>query len=438
MSSLVRLCAYCVGLLVSTASSVLAGEDPRAIENLRWGDEFGAPIGCDAPIADAVHGPDGEIYLVGSFRACGGVEANYVVRYQPQTGAWSPLGSGDGNGLNDFAVSVLLIDRMLYVAGRFTEANSGESISANRIARFDLDAGQWSALGSGQGNGVNNHVYTMVRAADGAIYIGGEFTEANVGDPLSVNRIARWDTDLELWSQLPGSDVLGGFVLTIQPDRDRLLVATSNNKIHSYGGGDQWPLLGPGGPEGSAHAFAVDGSDIYVGGLFDHIARTDGSRILSPGGARWSSDDGEWYPLGGGLWQFDTLTGRINDLSIDGDRLYVAGTFNYAINVDPVLARGFAVWRISTGQWEPLDGNDQTGPVFPSFAAPTATSVVAENDKVIIGGHFDRIQHGNGITDAVFLVFYDASTDTWTAPASEAAHDARRRHLHRRHLCRRS
>ncbi len=410
------------GWLLLLALGAHAGEDPRAIENRRWGDEFGAPIGCDSRLGDAVYGPDGEIYLAGVFRACGGVEANYIVRYEPATGTWTPLGSGGGNGLNGSVSSLLLVDRVLYVTGSFSEANFGDSISANRVAKFDLDTWEWSALGSGAGNGLDSYVYEVVMAVDGGIYFGGEFTQANVGEPVAVNGIARWDPDHGVWSALPGSDVIGTVVYTLHPHGDRLLVSSFGGNVYSYGGGNDWVLLGPGGPDGSAWSIATHGDDIYVGGFFDNVSRSDGVRIPAGGVAKWSSADGDWHALGGGLWQFATNLGAVYDLSIVGERLYVAGAFNYARNSAPVWARGIALWQIGTGQWETVDGHDQTGPVYPTNSYPTVTNVVAENEKLIICGYFDRIEHRNGITNAINLVFYDAKLDVWSTPASVAAH----------------
>ena len=104
------------------------------------------------------------------------------------------------SNVNDLAVS----GADLFVGGSFTQANVGASIPANRIARWSN--GTWQALGSSGGNGVNGSVSALA-ASGGDLFVGGSFSEANVGVGIPANRIARWNGSN--WQAL-GSGI-GGF-----------------------------------------------------------------------------------------------------------------------------------------------------------------------------------------------------------------------------------
>ncbi|MCC5866160.1 MAG: Ig-like domain repeat protein, partial [Wenzhouxiangella sp.] len=105
--------------------------------------------------------------------------------------------SGGGNGVGGTVNALAVSGSELYVGGNFTMANIGAPITANRIARWNGSA--WSALGSGGGNGVGGTVNALAVSGN-KLYLGGHFTHANIGAPITANRIARWDGST--WSAL--------------------------------------------------------------------------------------------------------------------------------------------------------------------------------------------------------------------------------------------
>ncbi|MFN7270579.1 MAG: hypothetical protein ACK5TZ_01045 [bacterium] len=75
---------------------------------LGWDTQFGLVGGPNSEVfAMAVVGRS--LYVGGSFIAIGGVSANRIARYDLDTGAWSTLGSGGGNGVNETVTSLAVV-----------------------------------------------------------------------------------------------------------------------------------------------------------------------------------------------------------------------------------------------------------------------------------------------------------------------------------------
>jgi hypothetical protein len=131
---------------------------------------------------------DSDLYVGGDFTQAGGQAANHIARWDGRV--WSPLGLGAANGVgrlpgrNDPLVqSMALLGAELYVGGWFTLAGGQP---ANYVARWNGNA--WSALGSGEGNGVSWSVNVLAVFAN-VLYVGGLFTEAG---GQAANGLARW------------------------------------------------------------------------------------------------------------------------------------------------------------------------------------------------------------------------------------------------------
>lgn len=146
--------------------------------------------------------PDGSIVAAGTFTSIGGINARAIARWDGST--WSPLGDGVSMGAQQGTVYALWVQgRTLFVAGSFDRA--GDVPCAN-IARWDLDAGMWSALTGG----TNGPIYAITGNGED-IFIGGDFTRA--GD-IEASSIARYSLPLQQWYRL-GSGIEGGAVRTL-------------------------------------------------------------------------------------------------------------------------------------------------------------------------------------------------------------------------------
>ncbi|MEZ4645097.1 MAG: hypothetical protein R3E31_20580 [Chloroflexota bacterium] len=133
------------------------------------------------------HGSD--VYVGGQFNQADGLDANRIARWDGA--AWHPLGAGSGfagNGVNGdvYALGLSSDGLSLLVGGTFDTAynDAGSSVTANRLAAWDLMDTSWSAFG----DGLDAPVYA-VQALAYSIWVGGGFTRAD-GQPTTY--IGRW------------------------------------------------------------------------------------------------------------------------------------------------------------------------------------------------------------------------------------------------------
>ena len=242
------------------------------------------------------------------------VATSNVAKVNVATGQWSALGAGGGNGLNGSGVSALLAkDGVLYVGGGFTTANvGGTTVAANNIARFDIATNTWSALGTGGGNGVNFGVFALAMSGSD-LYLGGAFTQANVGGTtVSVNRLAKFNTLSNTWATL------------------------------GVGGGN--------GVSNTVNALLLNGSDLYVGGIFT-TANVGGATVAANRVVRVNTSTGQWAPLadvGGG----NGADNQVLALAKSDEALFMGGAFT--IVGDNKSASRFAKYCLGASNTAPI------------------------------------------------------------------------------------
>jgi len=270
----------------------------------------------------AVATRDTEIYAGGEFTSADRVIVNNIAHWNGTN--WVPMGGGVNGRVN--AIAVWGTD--VIAAGTFTKAGALDAIDASLIARWD--GSEWSALGSGIAGA---RVEALAVDAFGALYAGGEFTDA--GGVAAAN-IARWD-------------------------------------------GLSWSALGTGlrnDPYAAwVFALATRGTEVFAGGFF-----TDAGGVNVSCLARWDGLD--WADVGGGVDDHDYLP-QVTALAVRGDDLYVGGGFRTAGNVG---VANIARWD---GQWSEL-GNG-LGRFFGDL--PVTALEVNVND-LFVGGRF--ISAGEG------------------------------------------
>ncbi len=271
-----------------------------------------------------------ELYVAGEFGMAGGQPANNVARYHLATGQWSTLGAGATNGVDGIVYALAASATDVFVTGEFTNAGGG---AANFVARWNAASGTWSSLGSGTANGLNDFGYAIA-ASGGDVFVGGGFFLAG-GQP--VNRIARFNVAGGQWSAL-GSGANNGV------NGDVFVLAASGGNVYAGGGfflaggqpanglarynvsGAQWSALGIGGlngTDGSVGAITVSGNDVYVGGAFTQAGAIAANRV-----ARFNTGSGQWFPLGGNL--ANGVNTSVGALALAGTDLYLGGLFNRA------------------------------------------------------------------------------------------------------------
>lgn len=299
-----------VGGQFSTAGSVPANHIARW-DGTSW-QALGSGLGISSnPVVYALTmGPDGSLYVGGSFPTAGGVTVNNVARWDGTT--WHPLGSGMNNFVQDLAIGM---DGSLYAAGPFTTAGD---VSANRIARWD--GSTWHPLGDGLGD-IGWTLTALSVGSDGSLYVGGGFTTAG---GLPANYIARWDG--AAWHSV-GSGTNGAVeVLAFGPDGSlyaggRFTTAGGVATSHiARWDGSEWHPLGSGvdGLTLLSLAFAPDGS-LYTGGYFGAAGG-----VTANNSARW--DGAQWHPLGSGTSSpVFALAFGADDSLYAGGQFYTAG-----------------------------------------------------------------------------------------------------------------
>ncbi len=333
-------------------SVLLLGWVPlHAVEDLRWGPLFPSTEGCGGTIYGMTAGPDDIVFVGGDLTNCGGVAVQNVAAYHVDSDTWTAL----GNGLNDRVNALTWYDGALYAGGMFTQINGGGI--ASRVARWDPDSSQWTPVGN-NGNGVDDRVLAMA-VMDGALYVGGEFQNANNGsNSLPASHVARWDGSN--WSALESADGQGvsSLVWALVAEDSRLYVggtfSEANvgdpievNGVAYWEAGNWFGLPGDGGVgAGTVRAIGVLDGDVYVGG--DFLQANTGNPINASRVARWDGSD--WHALA-------DMSGQGVDASVramivfDGS-VYIAGIFETFGDVDPVTTNRIARW--DGDQWHTL------------------------------------------------------------------------------------
>jgi hypothetical protein len=157
--------------------------------------------GPDALVgAVAVNG--GDVYIGGLFSEVTNEttpvsNTNRLAKWDVTSSAWTSIGEVDGVVVEELRVINHGGTKYLYAGGEF---DSIGGVEAFNIARLNLDepGATWEPLLSGcrnSENGVNGAVRSIIDAGDGAIYVGGRFTDA--GDVPAADRIAKFNPGAE-------------------------------------------------------------------------------------------------------------------------------------------------------------------------------------------------------------------------------------------------
>ena len=293
------------------------------------------------------------VYIGGYFNHAGDVNANNIVLYNKAANKWSLLGSGQNNGVDGTVTSILINNDKVYVGGNFKKAGGS---AAKNIAEWDGNS--WSALGKG----TNSTVDALGMFAS-TLYAGGRFDTAGT---IQANYVAGWNIIDKKWNSL-GTGVNSN-VTGIAAGNSVIYVCgsfssaggNSANNVASWNG-SSWSALGA-GINKTCNCIATKGDTLFAGGSFDK-AGNDSAKAI----AMW--DGNSWHNLGGGI------NGNVMSLSINHQMLYVSGLFSSAGITN---ANNIAVYNISNGIWSSL-GSGLNGLAF---------VVAASGNDVWTGGYF--------------------------------------------------
>ncbi len=317
-----------------------------------------------------------------------------------QITAWQSL---PNKGLNHYVLALAIDGSDLYLGGYFTALGDGADISDN-IARYDTTTDTWHSLpnqGLKQGE-----VYAL--ALDGSdLYVGGAFTALGDGTDIS-DFIARYDIATSTWHSLPNQG-LKGLVHTLALDGNDLYVGGGfetlgdgtdvGDNIARYDiSAGTWYALPNGGLlrsplGGHVRALALDGNDLYVGGSFETLG--DGTDI-SDHIARYDTSTSTWHSLPN-----QGLNVQVSALAVDSSDLYVGGT-SYTLGDGTDISNCIARFDTSTSTWHSLPNQGLTFGV---------SALTLDGRDLYVGGHHTTLGDGMDISDCIAR--FDTSTGTW-------------------------
>ncbi|MCX6421755.1 MAG: IPT/TIG domain-containing protein [Actinobacteria bacterium] len=173
----------------SSANSAPWSKSIAVWDGATWDGLGGVNDVLDGQVYAIAFGPDGSLYIGGTFTiTAGSIGLNYVAKW---TGtAWQPLGTGVNARVRSIAVDS---QSNVYVAGDFTQAGA---TMVSSIAKWN--GSTWSGLGSGLGAFASANVRVAVDSQDD-LYVVGDFSNAG---GVSANKAAKWDGTS--WSALAG------------------------------------------------------------------------------------------------------------------------------------------------------------------------------------------------------------------------------------------
>jgi hypothetical protein len=281
-----------------------------------------------------------------------------------------------GGGANNTVRAIAISGNDLFIGGSFTTVGS---LSVNRIARYDLQTNVWGALGGG----VNNDVFAITVLGND-VYVGGAFTSP-------ATRIARFNLQTNTWSAL-GFGVDGPvFALAVSGNEIYVggaFIVPANNIARWNPQTSTWSGLST-GANAQVNAIAVSGNNVFVGGDFTQVGTVAASRI-----ARWSLTSNNWFAMGSGA------NGSVAAIAIAdlGDNIYVGGFFGSAGAVANTVR--IARFHLPSQTWNAL-GNG-----IPSQGGGVTSIAVIGND-VYVGGSFTF----SGISN---IAKFNTQTSTWS------------------------
>ncbi|MEM6377105.1 MAG: LamG domain-containing protein, partial [Bacteroidota bacterium] len=242
-------------------------------------------------------------------------------------------------------------------------------------------AGPWSALGQG----LDGVIHAMA-VNGGSIYVGGNFSGVESGTSVSgLNNIARWDISEQRWYALDKG--LNKPVLAIENQGNKIVVGGQFDGVGSGGDpvsglklvgkwdGSKWEPIRQGLAFGTVQTIAVDGQNIYLGGVVRVPA--DNVNIQSSCIIKWNGTD--WEALDEGL------NAQVHDIEVhsSGD-VYAVGDFTNAHQNGTQVDGLNRIARWNGSEWKPLE-KGLNGSV---------DAIAIDGDNIIVGGSFSNVAQG--------------------------------------------
>jgi hypothetical protein len=293
-------------------------------DGTNWDSMLGGVLGNNvaAPSVNAIIENGGNIYIGGYFTNIGGTGANYVAMWDGAN--FYPLGSGLNNSVN----ALVFHQGTLFAGGSFT-ARGDNSATLKGIAMWD--GSNWQDVPTISYWRVNNIFNALV--SDGTnLYAGGNYdigwqTSPPVVTGDDLENIGYWDgttwhsMGVALTNTVNALALQNGILFAGGSFTNSYTGGVRFNRIAAWNG-TSWTQVGAGFTGGTVNALAANSNYLYAAGTITNSGGTLLNRI-----ARWNGSS--WSGLGSGVT--NTFNGTsILGLTLDGDDLYLTGSFNRA------------------------------------------------------------------------------------------------------------
>jgi hypothetical protein len=423
------------------------------VATTRWTQMGGSTNGTNALVSAIALDPSKNVFVGGNFTKAtttsGDISANYGVIWSPSTTNWTNLGAElYRNGLVDGSCNALALDstnQRLYVGGSFTRVKdvSNISLSANRIAYWNLNTSRWSGLGTTDisKNGLSAICRTLnYNANNTTLYVGGDFTRASdsTGFDLSANYIVAWNPTTQIWQPLGSAyrNVNNGlnnaaYTISTAPNNQVFVGGTftggydmSGSITSNYGliwnpSSYKWSKFGGYSNifnDGSINALAIDSSStkLFIGGNFTRMSDNSGNGYSINDLAIWNINSKTLSAMGS--FNLNGLNFYPNIFAMDTNNnvLYMGGNFTAAYNASNSSSSIFAMYvigyDITNNKWIQL-GNEALNGVNGEVTSLTIDSV---NNILYVGGNYTGVfDSRNGYQGANYIAAYNITTKTW-------------------------
>jgi hypothetical protein len=318
------------------------------------------------------------VYFGGSFTNWNGnANSDLVVRYEKATGTWSPMGAGlSGTVLPEVWALCVHPNGNVYIGGSFL--NAGTQPYADYFCAWTGAA--YEEVGKPASGATIVNVLDIAVDSQGDIYVVGNFT--NFAGIADADYVARWDISASTWNAVgapsTGATITRVYAVDIDANDNVYVGGVFTNfagvaeaDYVAMWDGTSWTALDTGFNFDVNNVLVAPDNSVYAIGNFTATgdAGTSLARIAVWNGAVWSA-------LGDGL----NGAGWIMDLAPD-NTLYVGGQFTQAGTID--LADHIARWNGYT--WAHLDINFPGTPSVYGLLVTDTDPVVQANYDVYLG-----------------------------------------------------
>jgi hypothetical protein len=332
-------------------------------------------------------------------------------------GGWDHLGDRGAPGSDslDLVASALAVTPgALYVGGEFTDA--GGIPDADRIATWN--GSSWNGVSSSTSQ-ISNGRVSAIAVAAGKVYAGGSFQ--NAGGNANADFLAVWDgASWEPFCDATGP-AFGGNVTSLQIIDQTLYVGgefqngagiASADFLLACGlatGASSSTVVDPAHPfSGPVYALAADGNGtLYAGGGFSNL-----ENIAAADNVAYLPSGGTWQPMGAGAGScLCAVNTFVRGLTAVGTDVYVGTDANDIAGIPQ--ADHVARWDGSA--WSALGADSGGGNGW----LPTTTSINAltsDGFRLFVTGTF---QNANGDARADNVAFFDGTN--WHPVGSDGA-----------------